>query len=65
MTDRDQLLRCTVDAVIARHPAAIHVLNAWGIDTCCGGGTSLEEAAKLARVKPAALIASIEDAART
>lgn len=65
MTDRDQLLRCTVDEVIARHPSTIHVLNALGIDTCCGGGASLEEAAKLARVKPEALLASIEHAALT
>ena len=65
MTDRDQLLRSTVNEVIALHPATIHVLNAWGVDTCCGGGDTLEEAARLARVKPGLLLSAIEEAVRT
>ncbi len=47
---------CTVDAVIARVPAATSILNAYDIDTCCGGRASLGEAAVRAHVDPLFLI---------
>ena len=55
---------CTVDAVIAKLPAATAILNAHNIDTCCGGRASLGDAAALAHVDPVALIGLLEAAAR-
>ncbi len=47
---------CTIDAVIAKVPAATAILNAHNIDTCCGGRASLGEAAVHAHVDPLVLI---------
>ena len=47
---------CTVDAVIAKVPAATAILNAHNIDTCCGGRASLGDAALRAHVDPLVLI---------
>ena len=52
----------SVNAVLARWPAAIGPLNAAGIDTCCGGGDSLAVAAAQAGIPIADLIDSITDA---
>ena len=52
--------RWSVNEVIARHPATIAVFNAHGIDTCCGGALSVEEAAYEARLDPLQLLAALE-----
>lgn len=36
----------TVNAIIARYPATVSVFNTFGIDACCGGDASVEEAAR-------------------
>jgi regulator of cell morphogenesis and NO signaling len=36
----------TVNETIARFPATMAVFNRFGIDTCCGGGVTIEEAAR-------------------
>ena len=36
----------TVNEILQRHPAAVTVINAYGIDSCCGGGIPLEAAAR-------------------
>ena len=36
----------TVNEILRRHPAAVAVINAYGIDSCCGGGIPLETAAR-------------------
>lgn len=36
----------TVNDILACHPMAIQVLNAFGMDTCCGGVLTLAEAAR-------------------
>ena len=56
---------CTVDAVLARYPSSVHVLNAYGVDTCCGGAATIAEAATHIRVEPSELLASIERVAHT
>jgi regulator of cell morphogenesis and NO signaling len=38
----------SVNEVLARHPHAVRVLNAFGIDSCCGGATPLDVAARRA-----------------
>ena len=35
----------TVNDVLVQHPEAVSVFNEFGIDACCGGDASLEEAA--------------------
>lgn len=61
-TDAGLSPACTIDAVIARHPVSIHVLNAFGIDTCCGGAVTIEEAARHNNVDAAVLLDAIEKA---
>lgn len=36
----------TINEIVARHPETIAVFNRFGMDTCCGGGVSVEEAAR-------------------
>ena len=49
----------TVDVLIARSPSSIFVLNAFGIDTCCGGSDTIAQAATYARVDPALLLGAL------
>ena len=37
---------CSVNDVIARYPATIAVFNKFGLDTCCGGGAPIADAAR-------------------
>jgi regulator of cell morphogenesis and NO signaling len=53
----------SVNDVLHRWPAAVTALNAFGIDTCCGGADSLTEAAAQAGVSVDDLIGAIADAA--
>lgn len=54
----------TVGDAIARHPASITVLNAFGVDTCCGGSASIGEAAAHAHVETALLFSGLRALAR-
>ena len=62
MTHDDAVLdtALTVDQITARFPQAIAVLNRFGIDMCCGGGVSLEEAAR----RDGASLAEVREALR-
>ncbi len=53
---------CTVNAALAKNPAAFKVLNSFGIDTCCGGRSSIGDAAAHARVDPSVVIAALDAA---
>ena len=52
--------RLTVNELLLRHPAVLPVLNAFGVDTCCGGHESLVEAARSSRIPLEALTAALE-----
>ena len=54
----------TVNETVALHPATGVVFGSHGIDTCCGGGISVEEAARNAAIDPRQLCAELEAAAR-
>lgn len=54
----------SVTETIARYPATGAVFTSYGIDTCCGGGASVEQAARDAAVEPAKLCSELEAAAR-
>lgn len=53
----------TVNDTIARFPQAMAVFNRFGIDTCCGGGIAVAEAARLQNVDLALLSAALQCAA--
>jgi regulator of cell morphogenesis and NO signaling len=52
----------SVNEVLRRWPGAVTALNAYGVDTCCGGAASLSEAAGQAGVSVDDLIGGITDA---
>jgi regulator of cell morphogenesis and NO signaling len=52
----------SVNETIARFPETTAVFNAHGIDTCCGGSLSVEEAARRAQVDPQRLCAALDAA---
>jgi len=49
----------TVNDVLVQHPEAVSVFNEFGIDACCGGDASLEEAAQRHGANVQALIAAL------
>ena len=49
----------SVNETIRRHPEALLVLNHFGVDTCCGGAESLEEAARASGVPLETLIGAL------
>ena len=51
-----------VNEVISRFPATVAVFNRFGIDACCGGWASLDEAAQRDGVDREALIEALRAA---
>jgi Rrf2 family protein len=49
----------TVNDLVHRHPKTATVLSRFGIDTCCRGGLSLEQAARAAGVSASLLLAEL------
>lgn len=61
MTSKPTIPRsATVNVVLASYPATAAVLNAYGIDICCGGERSIAEAAADASVDPDILCTMLE-----
>ena len=52
----------TVNKVVALYPATVAVFNRFGVDSCCGGGVALGEAAARDGVGLDALLQSLRDA---
>ncbi len=52
----------TINEIVALHPEAIPVFNRFGIDTCCGGGVSVEDAARRDGIDAATVLAALDDA---
>jgi len=52
----------TINELLRGEPASAPVLNAFGVDTCCGGGDTIAEAAAGAGLDAAELIAALTDA---
>ena len=50
----------TVNEILAQHPTTVSVFNRLGIDACCGGNASLDEAARRDGVDLDALIAALD-----
>lgn len=60
MTNPAALAAISVNDLLRRVPGAGAVLNRFGVDTCCGGARSLDEAARSAGVPLAHLLAALE-----
>lgn len=52
----------TVNALIEQDPRTIAVFNRFGLDTCCGGASPLDEAAHREGVDLEALLAALRSA---
>lgn len=52
----------TVDELTARYPETIAVFNRFGIDSCCGGGEPIAEAARRDGADLDALLAALRAA---
>lgn len=59
-TDFDRNL--TINEIVARFPETIAVFNRFGLDTCCGGGVRVDEAARRDGLDAALVIAALRDA---
>ena len=52
----------SVNEILRRWPSAVAALNAYGLDTCCGGALSLADSAAEAGVPVTALVEAVEKA---
>jgi regulator of cell morphogenesis and NO signaling len=50
----------TINDVMARWPQTVQLLNVLGVDTCCGGGETLRDAARHAGIPLTVLLAAVE-----
>jgi iron-sulfur cluster repair protein YtfE (RIC family) len=53
----------TVSRTIRLFPVTVTIFNAFGIDACCGGEVSIEEAARREGADPIALVGALNRAA--
>ena len=56
--------RMTVNEIVARYAETIPVFNRFGMDTCCGGGVSVDEAARREGVEVEAVLAAPQEAVK-
>lgn len=54
----------TVNETVARAPKTMEVFNRFGLDTCCGGGVAVREAALRDGVDLDALMTALREAVR-
>jgi regulator of cell morphogenesis and NO signaling len=52
----------SVDQMVARHPETMTVFNRFGLDTCCGGGAPIAEAARRDGANLDELVQALRDA---
>lgn len=53
----------TVNELLQRHPSVIGVLNAFGVDACCGGALTLAESAERDGLDLAGILHALAQAA--
>lgn len=51
----------TVNKVVALYPATVAVFNRFGVDSCCGGGVALGEAAQRDGISLDALLQALRE----
>ena len=52
----------SINEIVAAHPETIAVFNRFGFDTCCGGGVTVDEAARRDGVDANEVIAALNEA---
>lgn len=52
----------TVNEIVAQYPMSIEVFNRFGIDSCCGGGVPIADAARRDGADVDALVAALRAA---
>lgn len=52
-----------INDVIKRYPKTIGIFNKFNVDSCCGGGQSIDKTAKTGGVNIEALLAALNEAA--
>ena len=52
----------SVDQMVARHPETMPVFNRFGLDTCCGGGAPIADAARRDGADLDALVQALREA---
>jgi iron-sulfur cluster repair protein YtfE (RIC family) len=52
----------TINEIVARHPETIAVFNRFGMDTCCGGGVAVNDAARRDGLDLDQVLAALRDA---
>lgn len=52
----------TVKEIAARYPKTVPVFHRYGMDTCCGGGVSVEEAAARDKLDLSEVLAALRTA---
>jgi len=52
----------TINEIIQRRPSAVTVFNAYGIDSCCGGGKSLADVTSRHEIDLSAILSALEAA---
>ena len=52
----------TINEIVARYPATIPVFNRFGMDTCCGGGVSVQQAAYRDGIDVATVLTALREA---
>jgi len=62
MTENTIDTSVSVNAMVARHPETMPVFNRFGLDTCCGGGAPIAEAARRDGADLNALVQALADA---
>jgi len=53
------VLSQTINELVEKQPAVLRVLGRYGIDTCCGGARTLEEAARAQGLEPGRIAAEV------
>jgi iron-sulfur cluster repair protein YtfE (RIC family) len=51
----------TINEIVARYPATIPVFNRFGMDTCCGGGVSVYDAARRDGIDVEAVLVALRE----
>jgi regulator of cell morphogenesis and NO signaling len=52
----------TINEIVARFPETIPVFNRFGLDTCCGGGVRVDDAARRDGLDSDAVVEALREA---
>ena len=62
MTENTIDTTMSVNEMVARHPGTVTVFNRFGLDTCCGGGAPIVDAARRDGADLQELVRALRDA---